>query len=56
MGEHWSPKPNAKGSNPFFPVGVWPSGKALVFGTSIDGSIPSTPELLDLFGKYNSAG
>lgn len=43
MVEYWSPKPNVIGSNPFFPVGVWPSGKALVFGTSIKGSNPFIP-------------
>lgn len=43
MVEYWFPKPNARGSSPLFPAGVWPSGKASVFGVDIIGSNPFTP-------------
>lgn len=52
MAEHWSPKPNARGSSPFFPVGVWPSGKAPVFGTGIKGSNPFTPGQSGGIGRH----
>lgn len=45
MVEHRSPKPSVRGSSPLFLVGVWPSGKAPVFGTGIRGSNPFTPLL-----------